>query len=372
MRIVHLVTALQPGGLERVVIDLVTEQIAAQHTVRVLCLESPGPLADDLRRRGVRVEPVTGASLASRAWALARECRSFNADVIHSHNPGPHLHAVLAARVGGAPAIVHTKHGRNYPDERRRRLINRVAARLSAVVVAVSEDAAAVAREIERVPAARVRVVRNGVDVDAFPAVAEPAAASRAVHVARLHPVKDQATLLRAVARVATSHPSFVLDVVGDGPERARVQALARDLRIERHVHFVGYQRDVLGYLTRAAFFVLSSLTEGLSMTIIEAMAAGLPVIATRVGGNPEAVEDGGTGLLVPPGDAGALAGAMTMLLSDPERRRHMGRAARVRVESMFNLRDVAAEYERIYRLAVKASNTESAPASKAASPIHL
>jgi glycosyltransferase involved in cell wall biosynthesis len=201
------------------------------------------------------------------------------------------------------------------------------------------------------VPRRKVLVIPNGIDLSRFPAPPgrRPAAVRRAIHVARLHPVKDQTTLLHAVRQVADAEPDFRLDIVGDGPAWDELAALHEKLALERHVRFLGFRGDVREMLGGADLFVLSSVSEGISLTLLEAMAAGLPVVATDVGGNREVVAHRETGLLVPPRSPEALAAAMLRLVRDPATARRMGAAGRERVEKQFDLRRVVQTYERLY-----------------------
>jgi glycosyltransferase involved in cell wall biosynthesis len=168
--------------------------------------------------------------------------------------------------------------------------------------------------------------------------------------VGRLSPEKDQATLLRAVARVIRAEPSFRLEIAGDGPCRDDLHRLTGELSLAGTARFLGQVRDVPGLLARAGLFVLSSLSEGISLTLLEAMASGLPVVATRVGGNPEVVLDGQTGWLVPPADPDALAAALLELWGNPEAGRQRGAEGRCRVEQHFDVRGMVAAYEAMYR----------------------
>jgi glycosyltransferase involved in cell wall biosynthesis len=197
----------------------------------------------------------------------------------------------------------------------------------------------------------QVRVIRNGIEVSAF----DPSgydqrfSRGRAVAVARLNPVKDIATMLRAVSAVVEHRPDFHLDLVGDGPSRAALEVLRGELGLERHVTFHGVSDDVRRFLENAAVFVQTSISEGISLTVIEAMAAGLPVVATHVGGTPEVVEDGVTGLLVPSGEPSAVANALVSLLTDRSTALLMSRAARQRAERLFDVRQMTSSYEALY-----------------------
>jgi glycosyltransferase involved in cell wall biosynthesis len=169
------------------------------------------------------------------------------------------------------------------------------------------------------------------------------------VTVARLSPEKDLANLLRAVALVVSKAPEFRLDIAGDGPCRTELQALAAELKLASQVRFLGEVRDIAKLLGQARLFVLPSQTEGISLTILEAMARGLPVLATNVGGTPEIVVSGTSGLLVPPRDPVALAEGILKLWDNGDVARQMGLAGRRRVEDHFDIRTMVATYEALY-----------------------
>ena len=218
-------------------------------------------------------------------------------------------------------------------------------------MVPVSEDSAQVAREIERVPNQKVLVIHNGIDLDHFPA--RPDRDTRPIHraitVARLNLIKDQGTMLRAVKLVTDIEPNFRLDLIGDGPSRAELESLRDQLDLGDKVRFLGTRTDVHEQLAEADLFLLSSISEGISLTLLEAMAVGLPIVATAVGGNPEVVTDGETGWLVPTQSPEAMAQAILKMIADPEMANRMGVAGRHRVEKEFNLDRVVIEYENLY-----------------------
>jgi sugar transferase (PEP-CTERM/EpsH1 system associated) len=353
LRIVHLVRALDVGGLERVVLDLVTHRSEAVDA-RVLCLEHRGEIAQRFESAGVEVQVLSsgGSSAGRRIWSLTKTLRKLRPHVLHTHNAAPHLNGALAANLARVPVLVHTKHGRNYPKDRKLVLQNRIAARLSSKVVCVSHDAAEVARNIEKVSENRIAVIHNGINIGRFRMNPAPfkSLTCRAIHVARLNWVKDQATLLRAVRLVVDKLPGFELDVIGDGPARQEIVALQKELALEECVRFHGAREDVADWLARADLFVLSSVSEGICLTLLEAMAAGLPIVATDVGGNREVVDNGNTGTLVPPSDPDAMAKAILTMCTSAPVAREMGRRGRERVESHFDVRMMVARYETMYR----------------------
>lgn len=351
--VVHLVSTLGVGGQEMVILSLVEHMDRQRFNPVVLTLHEGGPLADRIRSLGVPVETVgapglTGLPLVRR---LAARLKFHRADVLHTHNPAPHQHGAAARVLAGVPVLIHTKHGRNNFPTRARRWAEQLAGRFSDLVVAVSSDSAEVARTIDRVPMRKLRVIHNGIALDDMPlaTVGRPGRPPRAVHVARLNRIKDQATLLRAAKIVADRLPGFTLDIVGDGPMGDQVRSQSHDMGLDQVVHFHGMQDDVRPWLADSDLFVLSSLSEGVSITLLEAMAAGLPVVATDVGGNREVVREGETGTLVPVGDAAALADAMVAILVDPDRARRMGTAGRARVDSDFNIDRTVAAYQQAY-----------------------
>lgn len=356
--VVHMVLSVNIGGLEKVVYDLVRSVDRRRFPARILCLSEVGALGPAFEKIGVPVESlgVHDQGPLRGIRAAARRLRELRPDILHTHNSVPHLVGAPAGWLGGVPVVVHTRHGRHLFKGWKERLANGLASRLTRHVVAVSNDAADVARKCDRIPEEKLDIIWNGIDLDEHPASRGIARrGSRAIHVARLEEtVKDQSTLLRAVRIVADAEPQFAIDIVGDGPSRAALEALCDELRLRRHVHFLGPRHDVRKLLEQSCLFALSSTSEGLSISVLEAMAAGLPVVATDVGGNPEVVIHGETGLLVPARSPEKLAAAVLELWRDFQRAERMGQAGRVRVEEHFDLRRVAAKYEALYsRLAV-------------------
>ena len=353
IRVVHLVLSVDFAGLEMVVYDLARGMDRSRFEPHVVCLRSPGGLADRFHAAGIPFHSLDCRELPKvrTLFKLTRLLRRLRPHVLHTHNPSPHMFGMLAAPLAEVPVLVHTKRGRNYPHKPRAVFVNRVAALLTDCIVPVSEAAAEVARRVERVAPRRIRVIRNGIDLSEFPARKDDQSRQprRAIHVGRLIRLKDQFTLLRATRLVVDRCPDFGLDIIGNGPERDALLALSKELKLEPNVRFLGFRKDVRELLPAAEFFILCSLSEGISISILEAMAAGLPVVATRVGGNGEVVEDGKTGLLVPPQTPEALANAMLEIHVAPERARQMGQAGRDRIELEFDLKAVVTRYEALY-----------------------
>ncbi|MFN7983335.1 MAG: glycosyltransferase [Vicinamibacterales bacterium] len=350
IRVVHVVLSLAIGGLEAVVVHL-AGRATRRCTPHILCLESVGPLAEQLGGTGVPVECIGAPALpvTESVRRLRRRLRELNPQVIHTHNEKAHIHGALAT-LGWRVPLVHTRHGRGQVESLPSRLANRLAVRRTRFIACVSADAVEVARA-EGASPDQLRVLLNAIDVKSYDAsrYQQSAGTWTAVTVARLAPVKDIATMLRAARVVRDAQPTFRLHIVGDGQSRPELEQLTRSLGLDEAVTFHGATTDPRPFLALGAVFLQSSISEGISLTLLEAMAAGLPIVATRVGGNGEVVEVGETGFLVSPQDAPALAAATLQILGNPTQAAAMSRAARQRAERLFDIDRMVAEYESLY-----------------------
>jgi glycosyltransferase involved in cell wall biosynthesis len=349
LRVTHLTLGLDVGGQEKLLVEFARHADRRRIALHIVSLTTRGPLAADVEACGW---PVTALAwpdglrpgLVPRLALLFRRLR---ADVVHTHDDRPNIYGAPAARLAGVPVVVHTRHHQGTRLSRRQRLLVRLASACNDCFVCISHDSArrAVAQGI---PRRRVRVVHNGIDLAQF-AHAGPAPGGFALLVARLAAEKGIDTLLEAAALAARERPDFRLRIAGDGPCRAELERQAARLGLGEAVRFLGAVRDVPALLAGARLFVLPSLSEGVSLTLLEAMGRGLPVVATAVGGNPEVVADGETGLLVTPRDPPALARAVLDLWTRPESCARLGRAGRRRAEALFDVRRMVARYEALY-----------------------
>ncbi len=361
LRIVHVIDSLKVGGLENGVVNLING-LADDFTHTVVCVSELGAFRERLRP-GIEVLALGRGQRRDR-WVLlrlARTLRRLRPAIVHSRN-WPTIEAIPAARSAGVPLVIHAEHGREATDpegENQRR--NRVRRWLSPLVdrfVTVSLDLRRWLVERVGLPETKLVTILNGVDTHRFTDEAREAG-RRALGVSegeqvvgtvgRLDPVKDHAGLLTAFARVKAEQPGASLIVIGDGPCRKELEDLAAALRLTPGVHFLGERTDVPLLLKGMDLFVLPSIAEGISNTILEAMASGLPVVATCVGGNPEVVEDGVTGALVPPRDPATLARAIVGYLQDPYLRAVQGKAARQRAVDQFDLEQMMGAYRNLY-----------------------
>jgi len=350
LRVAQITLGLEVGGLERLLVEMARHRDVSRFDWTVFVLGGRGPLADELEDAGVRVMALgEPAGIRPGLWRrLARLLQEERFDVVHTHNERPLIYAMPAAWWAGVPRRIHTRHHGRFGDIRwRQQMLLRWAARFVQDYICVSRDGARYVIE-QGLAAARVQTLWNGIDLTRF-AFQGPCDDGPIVTVARLSPEKDIANLLRAARRVISEFPQTRFEIAGDGPCRSELVELARDLQLTEYVTFHGEMRDIPSLLSRARLFVLPSKTEGISLTLLEAMARGLPIVTTDVGGNPEVVEAGVTGRLAPPGDPEGLARAITSMLADDTQSRQMGIAGRRRVEDWFDVRRMMAAYEGLY-----------------------
>ena len=359
MLIAHVVHCLEIGGLENGIVNLVNAPRAGQRHA-IICMTHAGANRSRLRADVDVFELDKAEGHDVRAFIrFVRLLRRLRPTVVHTRNWAG-FDGVLAARLAGVRAIAHGEHGRDIADpdgtNRRRNALRRVLAPLIRRFTTVSEDLRRWLIEDVKVDSAKIQRIYNGVDTahdapadraEIRAALGVPADAPVIGTVGRLDPVKDQAGLLEAFARLRTT--GAVLVIVGDGPCRADLHGRAAALGLGERVRFLGARKDVAHVLGAMDVFVLPSIAEGVSNTILEAMATGLPVVATRVGGNPELVSPGVTGQLVPRQHPDALADAIDRYLGDPVLRLAHGTQARARAVEMFSLDSMREAYADLY-----------------------
>jgi glycosyltransferase involved in cell wall biosynthesis len=350
IRLLHLSPSLDQGGLEKLQIEFARHADRDRFDLRFVALCHGGRTVEDLKEYGVRVDVMNKPPglRPLEVFKLAKLFRSWRTDVLHTHNNGPLLYGASAGRLAGVPVIVHTRHhGRDDTVKRREISMTTKATNLVDTVVCVSEDSLTQGR-IDGIDSKLLQTIWNGIDVTRFD-YRGPTASGPAVVVARLNPEKSIDTLLRAMPIVLKEIPDYRVSIAGDGVCQQDLIKLAQELGISSHVDFLGNVKDVPGLLARCSVMVLPSLTEGISLTLLEAMARGLPVVCTKVGGNPEVVVQGETGLLVPPSNPAMLAEALIRIHRDPDLARGMGLAGRERIERHFDVRRMVEDYEELY-----------------------
>lgn len=344
LSIVHFVTMLDIGGLERMVLALAREQKRRGHSVTIGCLFGDGVLAGQARDAGIAV--FSCDKRPGPDWRvmpkIRRALRAAGAQVLHTHNSMPHYYATAAALGLGLRRIISTRHNMGTDQYTARgEALYKLA--MKATDRAVSVCRAAQDRFVASgvIRADKALTIVNGIEVERFRLRNDASRAQLALHfglaeadlllttVGRLGEVKNHALMLRALKLSRERGANAALLVVGDGPMRAGLEALTAELNLDNVVRFAGARDDIAELLAGSDGFIQSSITEGYSLALVEASCAGLPIIATDVGGNAEIVQRGVTGLLVAANDVAGMAAAIARLSGDLPERLRMGGAAR-------------------------------------------
>lgn len=361
VRVCALITELGIGGAQKVMADVLTHLPQDRYRVLAVCIYNPGETGEALRRAGIQVVDLAMRSKTdiTVAGRLLRLLRSFRPDILHTHMFHANLLGRLVGRLAGVPLVISTEHTMGQEGSVRR-VLNRWTSPLAGRVVAVSQSVGDFAVERIRIDPGRVVVIPNGIDLRRYQTGPDPREARAKLglpvegpvvgSVGTLRPVKGFDILLQAFARLAPHWPGAHLLIVGDGPEMKKLRALADILGLCDRVHFTGARTDVEQLLPALDVFVCPSHWEGLPLAVVEAMAAGLPVVATRVSSLTEVVAEGVTGLIVPPADPAALAHSLETLLEDPELRRRMGAAGRQRAQDHYTLERMVSQTEELYQ----------------------
>jgi len=342
--LLFLVTTFERGGAEKILARWAAGLPPEKYGVRVAALSARSTaLPDTLRDR----DDITCLDLGMRGKAdvrvlgrLGRLLRRERIRIVVSFMFHPNLLGRILGGILRVPIRISSERITGF-EGRGRALLNRLTVPLATCVVAVAPRVAEAARRDLRIPAERLATIPNGVDLEHFRPVQGERPTQELVIgcTARLHAKNDHATLLRAFARLCERAMPPRLLLVGGGAEASRLAGLASVLGISGRLEFAGDQRDVAHFLHRMHIYAQTSVAEGMPNSILEAMASGLPVVATDVGGTPDVVEEGRTGLLVPPRDPDAVARAVEVLLADGRLRARLGQAGRERVEQQFGER---------------------------------
>ncbi|MBI4860241.1 MAG: glycosyltransferase [Candidatus Riflebacteria bacterium] len=351
IRILYLVTDLALGGTPRSIESLLLGLDRTRFDPEVVTLLAPSPITDHLNESGIRCRALGlrhKLDLA-RLAPLVRLIRGGRFGIVHAWLFHANIIARLVALASGV-IVLSSERGVERTKTKLRVLVDRWTSPLTRLIVVNAGAIKATLASRERIDPAKVRVIPNGVDPSRFgPPGSPPPPPLKLICVARLDPIKAHEDLISVLPALGERFDGLALDLVGDGPMRGPLESQIRRLGLGGRVRVLGARDDVPALLQQAHVFVLSSRSEGMPGSVLEAMATGLPVVATRVGGTPEIVEDGRSGLLVEPGDRSALQQAIETVLSSPERRRAMGEAGLARVHERFTREAFIRAHELLY-----------------------
>jgi glycosyltransferase involved in cell wall biosynthesis len=321
MKILHVIDSLEIGGAEKLVAQLCRLQRKQSDEVLIYCLEKLGFLGKKLVNEGFKVELGRGTSLPFAFFNALSVLRRHSPDIVHCHNATATIIAAAAARLIGIQNVVSTRHGLVAPPHNlRQELKFGLAARYCNWIVAVCEQAKCNLQSLPLVKKEQIVCIYNGTaPIRRVPGKPSTDGRFTILHVGRLTAAKDQTSLLIAFAVARSTNPKFSLIIVGDGALRHSLENLAVTLGIGSDVSFTGEQTDVASYYSCADLFVMSSISEGLPISLLEAMSIGLPAVVTRVGGMPEVIEQAGAGVVVPASAPEELAAAIVNLSRRPD-----------------------------------------------------
>lgn len=351
--VVLMLTSFDVGGTERQMVDLVKRLDRTRFRPHLACFHKRGrllaELPDDVQIREFPVQGFGNPAAVGQLLAFAAWCRRIRPELVHTCDLYANVFGLPGARLAGVPARVANRREILTGDKSKAHLTAQHWAYKAAHAVVANSSAARAQLERENVGADKLRLIPNGLDLSRFTPRPPRSVRRRVVMVANLRPEKGHDTLLAAAPRILAHFPDATFTLAGDGPRRAPLEALARELGVASRVRFLGECRDVAPVLAEGDLFVLPSRSEAFPNALIEAMAAGLPVVATDVGGIPEVVRPGDNGQLVPPDDPGALAGAVMALMDDPETAARLGRSAREDVERHYSIDRMVRRFEDLY-----------------------
>jgi sugar transferase (PEP-CTERM/EpsH1 system associated) len=367
--ICHVIYRLAVGGLENGLVNLINNLPNDAYRHAVICVTQATDFRARIRREGVGIheinkQPGKDVAAYARMWRTLRKLRP---RIVHTRNL-PALDMIVPARLAGVPRIVHSEHGLDMIEidgkNAKYNWLRRASRLFVDRYITVSRDLYDWLRSEVGVPAARLETIYNGVDTDRF----SPEGEGRSVlpehfappgsivigTVGRLDPLKNQVALAEGFARALERRPELRarlrLAMIGDGPDRDRIEALLGENNLRQLAWLPGFLDETPALYRRLNIFVLPSLREGISNTLLEAMASGCPVIATRVGGNPEIVPENVVGQLVAPGDVNALAQAVLNYVDHPAVMLEHGKSGRLHALRSFSLKAMVESYDRVYR----------------------
>lgn len=363
IKLLTMLTNFRIGGTERQVANLVLRLNSSRFDLHLACLRNVGELLEEVDQLRVpkpvfEIGSLYGFKTAWQALRFAHYVRKNRIQIVNTYGFYPNVFAVLAAKLGGADVVIASIRDRGDIMTAMQRRIQKLVCRVADCVL-VNAEAIRQTLISQGYDPARIVVIHNGIvlsrdrkreqGAELRRELGVPAASPIVIVLSRLNRMKGVEYFLEAARIVAQRCPDARYVIAGDGAHRPELEQRAAELGLQDRVVFTGFRTDAPDLLSESAISVLPSLSEGLSNSLLESMAVGTPVVATRVGGNPEIIEHGISGLLTPPRDPESLASAMILLLEDPNRASQMGEAGRRRVAELFSVERSVTEVENLY-----------------------
>jgi len=364
IRIAHIVSTFDIGGLENGIINLINTMDHSEfdHSLYVL---SGDAQAKDRFNRAIPVHTLhkRDGNDPKTIFRLLKHYREYKPDIVRTYGWGSWLEGLISSKLYGNNSIIHSEHG--YIAEQlggipsRRRIAQKLAARFTDHIISVSEAISQTLINEVGIPSNKINTIINGVDTNRFtPGINHDLRQSLSIDensiilgtVARLDPIKDIASVIQALPEL--SNIEYI--IAGDGPEQSRLEQLAQELKVAKRVHFLGKRSDIPDLMKIFDIFIIPSIKEGTSNTLLEAMATACPVIATHTGGTPDIIAHNETGILIPPQSPESTISAVTEMSSNPNRRLALGKQARKHIVDKWSLDLMVEKYESLYHHAIK------------------
>ena len=362
IKLAQITHDLAIGGLQQVVVNLCRKIDRERFDVIVVCLRALGALVPEVERMGIKVRLVPQKQNGTDYFSflkLAGILKEEKVEVIHTHNTQPFFDGTIAGLLAGVKTIIHTDHARNFPDKRRYMFAEWLVSHFAYKIVGVSDHTCQNLVRYEKISEKKIKTIMNGIDLAKYGITIDKQRKRMELGLngkgpiigiaVRLVEAKGIRYLLQAMTDVVPLFPDITLLIAGDGPLQDELKKMAGTLGIERRVLFTGSRLDIPELMKLFDIYVLPSVSEGLPMVLLEAMAAGCPIIATEVGGVPKAVHHGKNGSLVTPGNPKALSAEIVRLLSNNDvRERYSENGVRLAREK-FSAEAMTRNYEKLY-----------------------
>lgn len=366
IKLMQITHDLAIGGLQQVVVNLCRTIDRRKFDVSVLCLREAGELAPEIKKLGIKVFLIPHKENRTDYLSfikVSKILKDEKIEIIHTHNTQPFIDGTLGALLSGIKTIIHTDHARVFPDKRRYMFAEWVMSQFAYKVVGVSEHTSSNLIKYEKISKRKIVTIPNGIDESIYNISIDIVKKKRELGIVgngpviglgvRLSEQKGITYLLQAMRYLIFKIPDITLIIAGQGELDQKLQAEAQELGVDKHVLFIGPRLDVPELLQLYDLYVLPSLWEGLPMVLLEAMAAGCPVVATNVGGNSMAITHGKNGSLVEPRSPEVLAAEIIKLLTDEDLRKKYIKNGHIAIESKFSARIMTNQYQKLYLTAL-------------------
>lgn len=363
INITFIVHNLNPGGAERLAVDM-TLNLRKSFQISLICLDEPGTWANGLRKKNINVVPLyreRGIDIHV-PYLIAKYTKKFNTDIIHAHQTTPWFYSALSRIFNPKPYLLFEEHGRFYPEQNntKKKIINKAFInQLTHKIVAVSQDIKKRLVMYEGIPENKIQVIYNGIKIQDVNIDHLKELSRKKLNlnendfivgcVGRLDPIKNIPMLIKGIEIAKDKIPNIKCVIIGDGPELAKLKKIIAEKNLKENIILTGYRKDASKLVSAFDIFALTSLSEGISMAMLEAMSVSVPCIATKVGGNVELIENNVCGWLVETEDFKSLAGLLIKLYQNKSMLKKIGKQATKQVITKFFFNSMIEEYKNVY-----------------------